>query len=832
MPFSAAVSVRSGCAIAFWLFAAIATAQETSDWSRFRFSGNQTFSDQQLLGALLEDADFLLATHPHGDRAALAETTRRLLAAGYHKAGFLSPTVLVQTREGGGAVIQITEGQRFTCDQVHVNGAKQIDVPLLKQRLTQRFAKADAFPTFVETNGKLSTRWIDADGKAVSLRSPIWEHGKPTPFKSELLLYRAVEAALKDLGYSSAFIQVTIKSMPATQTADLVVDILQEGEPNRVRAFEVVGSDVNTPEQVLAYLQVQPGTVFGSHLQQRLTHQLWETGRFTKHQIKFTTDADGTGRLRIELADVPGVSPLAEPLSEAANVFLRARQWLSAAAERGEDLVLSIDEAPVSLQIVQSTERGKDLGLSTDRAPVSLHIVQSTHGTLVQVSTSPGENPHPPQLVAETLGDTSAERVGEQGLSRHITFMLDANRVGLGHSASPDVWIADVSGFEGAIRLEAGIEAAEVNDRFANFSHGFSWDWDRSANEPLLSQTLSLSPAGWCAFAYKENIHLEMAENKLIATGNLATFEIEIDSGRITRWTSNLTTVRLEAGLFERMRNAFVQQCDGKRNLYQPSQPVTSFVTFGLTQPWWDACVDIEELINEQHPDIDPALIDPALRSALEKLTAAGLFKPLDALAIHTRQGPRGERFVIPDDEKASDVSLQGLISWAGKHTLKCLPYLFAEESWPIKVGREACLVAIQRGKHTSKVLQELDEDPSDGPLRDASVAYLLSFTSHPSVSSFATRALNNMDAAKFDQDMLILLSGPCGRWIAGMMNGIASLSVEEAGALASLTKNDQVKAQWMALHTFIVAPRDEQSLWYQATHESLQDMLHGLIRR
>jgi hypothetical protein len=79
MPRAMSVSVRFGVAITLCMLAALATAEETvSEWNRFRFVANQTFSDEQLLDALVREADFLLATHPHGEPANLRETTRRL----------------------------------------------------------------------------------------------------------------------------------------------------------------------------------------------------------------------------------------------------------------------------------------------------------------------------------------------------------------------------------------------------------------------------------------------------------------------------------------------------------------------------------------------------------------------------------------------------------------------------------------------------------------------------------------------------------------------------------------------------------------------------------
>jgi|GEM_PF-4143998 len=112
-----------------------------SDWDRFQFAGSKYFSAGQLLDALIAEPDFLLATHPHGDKAGVREVTKRLLLAGYQRAGFASPEIDVQTISEDGVSIHINEGQRFYCGSVRVNGANQVDPQFLADRLMKPFSK-------------------------------------------------------------------------------------------------------------------------------------------------------------------------------------------------------------------------------------------------------------------------------------------------------------------------------------------------------------------------------------------------------------------------------------------------------------------------------------------------------------------------------------------------------------------------------------------------------------------------------------------------------------------------------------------------------------------
>lgn len=53
-----------------------------------------------------------------------------------------------------------------------------------------------------------------------------------------------------------------------------------------------------------------------------------------------------------------------------------------------------------------------------------------------------------------------------------------------------------------------------------------------------------------------------------------------------------------------------------------------------------------------------------------------------------------------------------------------------------------------------------------------------------------------------------------------------------ELEALARLSKSDHAKAAFTALQTGAGATDPEQTLWYQATHKSLENMLQSLIER
>jgi len=157
---------------------------------------------------------------------------------------------------------------------------------------------------------------------------------------------------------------------------------------------------------------------------------------------------------------------------------------------------------------------------------------------------------------------------------------------------------------------------------------------------------------------------------------------------------------------------------------------------------------------------------------------------------------------------------------------------LFAEDTWPMKVGREACLVVLDRGRYTGAVLQELQVDQSESPLRDASIAYLLSLIGQPRAKFFAGRALQTLEPTAFDRDLTILLSGRCGQWITGVQAGIASLDDQEVNSLTTLVSSESVRSMLSSLHTHVLTTGTKESMWYLSTNKVLETTLHEIILR
>ncbi len=706
-------------------------------WDRFEFEGNQAFTSTQLRDALLADPDFLLAAHPLGASDELASVIRKQLVAGYRRQGFLAPGIRVQASEDPvAALVTIDEGPQIRVGNVRIHASGQLDPEVLRKRLTEPFPKSDAFPTFVAVDGKPVIRWVDRDGKPAKLEKPIWKPGEPVPLDTESSLHQAVVKALTDLGYSDALVFTRLEIDEDSRTCELVVQLAEEGPANRADAIEITGVSTNTPEQVRRWIGWQPGQVVDQQRIAEITQRLWHSGRFPKHLVRFERDAAGAGKLVIELEESPGVPSLDESLNELADVFQRTGRWLGDLDQRGEDVVITYEADGHRLRAVQS-QRG-----------MLLHYTRLSDSV-------------PPRPL------------------HHWALLMDEQQVAILHSQHPQKWAAALNAVTTQFRFRTKIHAAGTKERLFGVNLNFNWNNKRPADQPVLQHAFDVRPADWIPFAYKPNFDCQIRDGVLVGTRGDDHIRIDAESGQILNWNSADMRVQFVAGALEKERAALLELHASKANAYDSLRPISSFAAYLSSEPIWSDTDALWNMQNPQHPKVDPAL-----RSAIEKLIAGGLLAPVDAVANHWGQGGAGERFFVPS-EPPKGVDWQGLMRMAGARVvLRLAPQVLPEDGWPLTVTREACLVALGRTKHTSKVLQQLHRDPDCGPLCHATVAYLLSKINYRETSLVAGRGLEQMTAEAFASDWDTLFAGASGQWLRDMLLTVGSLTDQERDAL------------------------------------------------
>ena len=328
-------------------------------------------------------------------------------------------------------------------------------------------------------------------------------------------------------------------------------------------------------------------------------------------------------------------------------------------------------------------------------------------------------------------------------------------------------------------------------------------------------------------FAYKPNCEIVQTEQTVRLVQDEQTIEIERGTGRLLRMESSEMQVHLQHGAFDSLRHQVTSDCVDKQNVYSQSQPVTSLVQF-LSSP---AAAQSYRQLAEM--DEEPIFTVNSTRiSAVHRLANAGLFEPIDLLLLNGKADQSDSKFEFPDHTPQPSTFADGLAKYGAKYFLKWLPELFAEGTWPMQISREACLVMVQRGQFTNDVLSDLARDPSASPLRDSSLAALLSIMKHPAAKHFAVRAMSSLEPATFERDLQLLLSGPTGHWFRGVMKGVGELTDEEFANLVEYVKSNETRAFLATLHTHAKSDNGAGAVWYEATHESLQRQLQSILQR
>ncbi len=138
----------------------------------------------------------------------------------------------------------------------------------------------------------------------------------------------------------------------------------------------------------------------------------------------------------------------------------------------------------------------------------------------------------------------------------------------------------------------------------------------------------------------------------------------------------------------------------------------------------------------------------------------------------------------------------------------------------------------VQRGLYANDVLSDLAREPAASPLRDSSLAGLLSVMKHPGAKHFAARAMESLEPDAFDRDLKLLLSGPAGKWFQAVMKGVGELSDEEFESLTVYVKSEETKNFLSSMHGLAKSNDGVAGIWYQATHESLQRQLQSILQR
>jgi len=730
--------------------------EPVGDWGnpkQIEIQGAETFTPKAITDALLSNWNVVLAAHPSADLRQYACTLREATLAGYRNEGFPDAKVTIGERTAIGPEpdfkdgarrpshllkLTIEEGPRFACGKVRISGADRMGANRLVERLTRPYLPRDATSVrFDGIEGKTEATWVDRDGKDVELVGPVWQRGEPAPFAdaARQQFRRRVTAAMADLGYHFAAFDVWVvpRQSKKRRTADLQIDIIDEGPKAEIARIEVEGNQKNSDEEIIEYLALEPGTVFDRQEQARLLQRLWRSGRFIRYFVE-PQEPETKGEslwLKIDVTEYPEAPPLSQPLSPEEEAMLRLRDWLANPARWKSDMVLTA---------WHEDDPGKELEVT----------VSPEHG------------------VAATYGNRHRRRGFDWALvaaDGHAGFYSSARRSKLESELSLARVLAE-------IKLSMAEEPSDSERPYRQVTVFAAALTARGApaGSPLRLK-LRFDPCHFLAYIHEHDAKCEIRQGILTLEADGSVCRVEASSGRLIELDLRQQTEepKVQSGLRIRLKkNAMVGQLRkirtvsaGYANEFDARRPISSLLGFACrdTTAWKQLGFDARQLAALQ---IASSAIDAGVLGPLDDLSADATTNNNCATTnSNATKSDRENTFTIPGgldgmgNVSASSLSSQGL--WSRAAVMRA-DDLFPRQSWPWTVWRETALVVGGEPRYADRTLADLHDSESTGPLCLLTVASLLDRVHPNAAHKFAQQGLTRLLLDDFRNDYRPLL--------------------------------------------------------------------------
>lgn len=722
------------------------------DLARLAFVGNLTFTAATIRAGLLQDADFLIASHPLAPRGAYLEALRKKVLTGYQNEGFPEAQVSARLDQHAATiVVQVSEGRRYMRGGIRVTGAKAIPPTALVQRLSNSYPPsesiADLFPS-MDPKDPNSRTAVDRSGRESPYEAPVWKKGEPAPFAKGSLddLSGKIAALFPEFGYFFPKLDVMVVPIASKGTAELDIEIRDAGAQGIVKEIEIVGNEKNSREQVLQYLGLKPGMRINRELLTKTEMMLLRAGRFSAYKVslELTETHPPQVKLKIDLTEFKGAPPLFTEFSPEEKALLRMCASLGDPALRKEDFRLLIH--------------------LTEKSPESFEILLSEHGGMVLFRV--GETGERGIRHAAVFSSKVSALVSPALERKLVAPAGEAQRwLSMSYELGPDQ-------VKSSIKIQWGVSGK----RFAP-THGETAGFRFSARALPVACEAKLREKG-----------TRISSERGILTVLSETDRIRMDaaSGRLLEWSVLEPKDKFEfrfdrqAGAFEQAWQTLEQFTSSHPNLRNPERPVSTLLTYALEAALDDhflAAILLKKL---------PLEARPRVAAAAHSLLSEHIFAPLDDIV--SQLGTPGE-FEIPLEAPESvEVAQKMAGSFLAALIFKYTHEFFPPRSWPWTVLHEAVFVTGQQDKYTGLELERLYNSEETGPLGFLTIAELLKHMGSQMAKSFAEKGLTRLSAAEFRSDVRLLADGntPLARTIQNLAAGLRELPQEEVEAVTT----------------------------------------------
>ena len=713
------------------------------DLQRFVFEGAKTFTPDALREALKDTSAFFEISHPLAPLDAYLEAIQRKLLVGYQHHGF--PEARIEARQDAKAhriVVKVEEGPRYVCGSVKVNGAQKVSAAAIIERLVpsqapiQSGQRAFAFQDKAPATNPLTQALLNESDRP----EPLWVKGEPAPCSNVDL--RQMKAQVTDLLREQGFLfpkaEVLVVPDKTARTAELQVEVLEEGLRGVIGRIDIVGNKTNTAEAVLRYLDLKPGMELSSQRVAMVEDRLWRSARFLSYKVSLgSPDAKGGIPLQIELAEYDGAPPLEQAFSPTDQALLKMREWLSKLDESGEDMVATLS------------------GLAAP-APESELVLSPRSGLVLRAR--------------------DADRKADAGDDYAV--VLQAGQVGFYSPIGGRKLLlaCPKTQLRGFLTVDTNLAATNGGPFRISLGAGFNTPKTGAAATSAYRFELALPPVACVGLARQGNYSCWLDGDVLIRSNTTMLLKLNVRTGRIIEFRSAneigdaTARLRFEKGAYERASRSIETSTANLPDAADTNAPLSSALAFLA-----------EELRSSKYVGMSSGTNRAAEAAArLSTLTSqfrlGGILAPLNRLVAETNElAGKQEVFSIPEDLGSVGVTPSEVAAAIAGWLLRHSDELFTARSWPWTVLREASFTVQGKGTYTEQALTEIYESSETGPLGYLTAAALLSRVQPPLARKFAARGLERLSAADFHRDCRLFLTGDsvisqcCQRLIASL---------------------------------------------------------------
>jgi hypothetical protein len=592
---------------------------------------------------------------------------------------------------------------------------------------------------------------------------PLWVKGEPAPFSNVDL--RQMKAQVTDLLREQGFLfpkaEVLIVPDKTARTAELQVEVLEEGLRAVIGRIDIVGSKTNTAEAVRRYLDLKPGMELSSQRVATIEDRLWRSARFLSYKVSLgSPDAGGRVPLQIELAEYDGAPPLDQAFSPTDQALLKLREWLSKLDESGEDVIATLSGFPAPApegELVLSPRSGlvlraKDATRMADAGDEYAVVLQA--GQVAFYSPIGGRKLllACPKTQLRSFLTVDTNPTATNGGPFHIS-------VGAGFNT-----------------LEAGTPASSAY-RFE----------------------LALPPVACVGLARRGNYSCWFDGDVLIRSNATMLLKLNARTGRIIEFRSTNEigdgTVQLhfEAGAFERAIRGIEASTASLPDAADANAPLSSALAFLAEEAGASKYLGALSRTN-----LSPEAAS-RLPTLLRQFKLGDILAPLNRFVADTNGLPGlPGAFLIPEDLPSREATSSEVVAMVTGWLLRHSDELFDARSWPWTLMREISFTVQGKGRYTDQALTEIYESSETGPLGYLTIAQVLGSMQPPLARKFASRGLERLSTADFRRDCRLFLTGDSvfSQCLQRLAAALRNLDDEQVAALAK--QQSSVRAEFI----------------------------------